>query len=141
VTESERRPSLPHHDTSGSLKIKVPYSKNPVFVADGFKPPVVTGRSFEYETTPQNVAYWQTQNLEYRQYLKKESDGRGIDLRLLLDERRTGAFRCVGCQKPMIMKELFANGDRIYQCINGNCVKRITRYHYQAETGRIAEVA
>jgi len=121
--------------------IKVPYSKNPVYVAEGFKPPVVAGRSFEYETSPQNVAYWQAQTLEYRQCLKKEADGREIDLRLLLDERRTGAFRCVGCQKPMIMKELFVNGDRIYQCLNGNCVKRITRYHYQAETGRIAEVA
>ncbi len=121
--------------------IKVPYSKNPVYVAEGFKPPVVAGRSFEYETSPQNVAYWQGQTLEYRQYLKKEADGRGIDLRLLLDERRTGAFRCLGCQKPMIMKELFVNGDRIYQCLNGNCVKRITRYHYQSDTGRVAEVA
>ncbi len=59
--------------------IKVPYSKNPVYVAEGFKPPVVAGRSFEYETSPQNVAYWQAQTLEYRQCLKKEADGRGID--------------------------------------------------------------
>src|SRR2546427_12759298 len=95
---------------TGQPRIKVPYSKNPVYVAEGFKPPVVAGRSFEYETSPQNVAYWQGQTLEYRQYLKKEADGRGIDLRLLLDERRTGAFRCLGCQKPMIMKELFVNG-------------------------------
>ena len=129
------------HDVTSQPVIKVPYSKTPVYVADGYKPPVVAGRSFEYETTPQNVAYWQAQTLEYRQYLKKEADSRGIDLRLLLDERRTGAFRCVGCQKPMIMKELFTNGDRIYQCFNGTCVKRITRYHYQADTGRIAEVA
>ncbi len=72
--------------------------------------------------------------------MKKEADERAIDLRLLLDERRSGAFRCVACQKPMVMKELFVNGDRIYQCLNGNCVKRITRYHYQAQTGRIVEV-
>jgi hypothetical protein len=140
VTEAAQHPKH-HHDVGGLPVIKVPYSKNPVYVAEGFKPPVVAGRSFEYETSPQNVAYWQAQTLEYRQYLKKEADGRGIDLRLLLDERRTGAFRCVGCQKPMIMKELFVNGDRIYQCLNGNCVKRITRYHYQADTGRVAEVA
>lgn len=140
MTENARPPS--HQvDIGGQSKIKVPYSKNPVFVADGYKPPIVVGRSFEYETSPQNAAYWQTQTLEYRQYLKKEADSRSIDLRLLIDERRTGAFRCVGCQKPMILKELFANGDRIYQCINGSCVKRITRYHYQATTGRIVEVA
>ncbi len=128
------------NEVEGPPRIKVPYSKNPVYVADGYKPPVVAGRSFEYETTPQNVAYWQTQTLEYRQALKKEADSRSIDLRLLLDERRTGAFRCVSCEKPMIMKEFFVNGDRIYQCLNGNCVKRITRYHYQATTGRIVEV-
>src|SRR6266581_4317943 len=119
---------------TGQPRIKVPYSKNPVFVAEGYKPPVVVGRSFEYETTPQNAAYWQTLTLEYRQYLKKEADARAIDLRLLIDERRGGAFRCVTCQKPMVMKELFVNGDRIYQCLNGICVKRITRYHYQAQT-------
>jgi hypothetical protein len=122
-------------------RIKVPYSKNPVFVAEGFKPPVVAGRSFEYETTPENLEYWQTLGLAYRQYLKKEADTRMIDLRLLIDERRNGAFRCVGCSKPMVMRELFTNGDRVYQCLNGDCVKRIIRYHYQARTGRIAEVA
>ena len=141
MTQAAPRNSKNQHELGGAPVIKVPYSKNPVYVAEGFKPPVVSGRSFEYETSPQNVSYWQGQTLEYRQYLKKEADGRAIDLRLLLDERRTGAFRCVGCEKPMIMKELFANGDRIYQCVNGSCVKRITRYHYQAETGRIVEVA
>jgi len=121
-------------------RIKVPYSKSPVFVAEGYKPPVVAGRSFEYETTPENVAYWQTQSLAYRQYLKKEADTRAIDLRLLIDERRSGAFRCVGCSKPMVMRELFANGDRVYQCLNGDCVKRIIRYQYQSQTGRVVEV-
>jgi hypothetical protein len=125
----------------GQSRIKVPYSKNPVFVAEGYKPPVVAGRSFEYETSPENVDYWQTLSLAYRQYLKKEADTRAIDLRLLLDERRSGAFRCVGCTKPMVMRELFANGDRVYQCLNGDCVKRIIRYQYQAQTGRIVEVA
>ena len=119
----------------------MPYSKNPVFVAEGYKPPVVAGRSFEYETSPENADYWQTLSLAYRQYLKKEADTRGIDLRLLIDERRSGAFRCVGCAKPMVMRELFANGDRVYQCLNGDCVKRIIRYQYQSRTGRIAEVA
>ena len=121
-------------------RIKVPYSKNPVFVAEGYRPPVVAGRSFEYETTPENVDYWQTLSLAYRQYLKKEADTRAIDLRLLIDERRSGAFRCVGCDKPMVMRELFSNGDRVYQCLNGDCVKRIIRYQYQAQTGRIVEV-
>ncbi len=125
---------------TGQQRIKVPYSKNPVFVAEGYKPPVVAGRSFEYETTPENVAYWQTQSLAYRQYLKKEADTRAIDLRLLIDERRSGAFRCVGCSKPMVMRELFANGDRVYQCLNGDCVKRIIRYQYQSQTGRVVEV-
>src|SRR6266699_2630785 len=74
-------------------------------------------------------------------YSKKEADTRAIDLRLLLDERRSGAFRCVGCSKPMVMRELFANGDRVYQCLNGDCVKRIIRYQYQSHTGRIVEVA
>ena len=127
-----------HH---GGPRIKVPYSKNPVFVAEGYSPPVVAGRSFEYETSPENADYWQTLSLAYRQYLKKEADTRGIDLRLLIDERRTGAFRCVGCSKPMVMRELFANGDRVYQCLNGDCVKRIIRYNYQSRTGRIVEVA
>jgi hypothetical protein len=133
----------PTHQTphSGQPRIKVPYSKNPIFVADGYSPPVVAGRSFEYETTSENVDYWQTLSLAYRQYLKKEADTRGIDLRLLIDERRSGAFRCVGCGKPMIMKELFRNGDRVYQCLNGDCVKRIIRYQYQSQTGRIVEVA
>jgi hypothetical protein len=126
---------------TGQPRIKVPYSKNPVFVAEGYKPPVVAGRSFEYETTPENVDYWQTLSLAYRQYMKKEADTRAIDLRLLLDERRSGAFRCVGCSKPMVMRELFANGDRVYQCLNGDCVKRIIRYQYQAQTGRIVEVS
>ena len=126
---------------TGSPRIKVPYSKNPVFVAEGYKPPVVAGRSFEYETSPENVEYWQTLSLTYRQYLKKEADTRMIDVRLLIDERRSGAFRCVGCYKPMVMRELFSNGDRVYQCLNGDCVKRIIRYQYQARTGRIAEVA
>ena len=126
---------------TGQPKIKVPYSKNPVFVAEGYKPPVVAGRSFEYETSPENADYWQTLSLAYRQYLKKEADTRAIDLRLLLDERRSGAFRCVGCSKPMVMRELFSNGDRVYQCLNGDCVKRIIRYQYQAQTGRIVEVA
>lgn len=119
----------------------MPYSKNPVYVADGFKPPVVAGRSFEYETSQDNYDYWQTLSLAYRQYLKKEADTRGMDLRLLIDERRSGAFRCIGCAKPMVMRELFANGDRVYQCLNGDCVKRIIRYVYQARTGRVAEVA
>ncbi len=109
-------------------------------MAEGYNPPVVAGRTFEYETTPQNAAYWQTLPLAYRQYMKKESDTRGIDLRLLIDERRSGAFRCVGCGKPMIMRELFVNGDRVYQCLNGTCVKRIIRYQYQSQTGRITEV-
>ncbi len=74
---------------TGPPRIKVPYSKNPVFVAEGYKPPVVAGRSFEYETTPENVDYWQTLSLAYRQYLKKEADTRMIDLRLLIDERRS----------------------------------------------------
>ncbi len=126
---------------TGQPRIKVPYSKNPVFVAEGFTPPVVTGRSFEYETTPENAGYWQTLSLAYRQYLKKEADTRAIDLRLLIDERRTGAFRCVGCSKPMVMRELFSNGDRVYQCLNGDCVKRIIRYQYQSQTGRVVEVA
>ncbi len=126
---------------TGSPRIKVPYSKNPVFVAEGYKPPVVAGRSFEYETSPENVEYWQTLSLTYRQYLKKEADTRMIDVRLLIDERRSGAFRCVGCYKPMVMRELFSNGDRVYQCLNVDCVKRIIRYQYQARTGRIAEVA
>jgi hypothetical protein len=126
---------------TGPPRIKVPYSKNPVFVAEGYKPPVVAGRSFEYETTPENFEYWQTLSLTYRQYLKKEADTRMIDLRLLIDERRSGAFRCVGCYKPMVMRELFANGDRVYQCLNGDCVKRIIRYQYQALTGHISEVA
>ncbi len=126
---------------SGGSKIKVPYSKNPVFVAEGYSPPVVAGRNFEYETTPQNAAYWQALTLAYRQYLKKEADTRGIDLRLLLDERRLGAFHCVGCGKPMVMRELFSNGDRVYQCVNGDCVKRIIRYQYSAHSGRVSEVA
>jgi len=126
---------------TGQPRIKVPYSKNPVFVAEGYKPPVVVGRSFEYETSPENADYWQTLSLAYRQYMKKEADTRAIDLRLLIDERRSGAFRCVGCSKPMVMRELFANGDRVYQCLNGDCVKRIIRYQYQAQTGRIVEVA
>ena len=126
----------PHHP-----RIKVPYSKNPVFVAEGYAPPVVVGRSFEYETSAENAAYWQTLPLTYRQYLKQESDRRGIDLRLLIDERRSGAFRCVSCMKPMVMRELFANGDRVYQCLNGTCVKRIIRYQYHAHTGRVTEVA
>lgn len=126
---------------NGQPKIKVPYSKNPVFVAEGYTPPVVVGRSFEYETSTENAAYWQTLPLAYRQYLKKEADWRGIDLRLLIDERRSGAFRCIGCHKPMVMRELFANGDRVYQCLNGTCVKRIIRYQYHRLTGRIAEVA
>ena len=135
-----------HHDTltsfpAGPPRIKVPYSKNPVYVAEGYKPPVVSGRSFEYETTPANAAYWQTLELDYRQYLKKEADTRSIDLRLLIDERRSGAFKCVGCGKPMVMRELFANGDRVYQCLNGTCVKRIIRYQYQSTTGRITEVS
>jgi hypothetical protein len=125
---------------TGQPKIKVPYSKNPVFVAEGYKPPVVAGRSFEYETSPENADYWQTLSLSYRQYLKKEADTRAIDLRLLIDERRSGAFRCVGCSKPMVMRELFANGDRVYQCLNGDCVKRIIRYQYQSHTGRLVEV-
>ncbi|HLC10764.1 MAG TPA: hypothetical protein VJL56_02845 [Candidatus Bathyarchaeia archaeon] len=124
----------------GHPRIKVPYSKNPVFVAEGYTPPVVVGRSFEYETSPENASYWQTLPLAYRQYLKQESDRREIDLRLLIDERRSGAFRCVSCQKPMVMRELFANGDRVYQCLNGNCIKRIIRYQYQRMSGRIAEV-
>lgn len=110
-------------------------------MAEGYKPPVVAGRSFEYETSPENAAYWQTMPLAYRQYLKKEADRRGIDLRLLIDERRGGAFQCVGCSKPMVMRELFANGDRVYQCLNGTCVRRIIRYQYQSTTGRITEVA
>ena len=126
---------------NGQPKIKVPYSKNPVFVAEGYTPPVVVGRSFEYETSTENAAYWKTLPLAYRQYLKKEADWRGIDLRLLIDERRSGAFRCIGCHKPMVMRELFANGDRVYQCLNGTCVKRIIRYQYHRLTGRIAEVA
>jgi hypothetical protein len=129
-----------HHLADASPKIKVPYSKNPVYVAEGYNPPVVVGRTFEYETTQQNAAYWNTLPLSYRQYLKKEADTRAIDLRLLIDERRTGAFRCVGCGKPMIMRELFASGDRVYQCLNGTCVKRIIRYQYQASTGRVTEV-
>jgi len=129
--------AAPH---SGSPRIKVPYSKNPVFVAEGYSPPVVAGRNFEYETTPQNAAYWQALTLTYRQAMKKEADTRGIDLRLLLDERRSGAFHCVGCGKPMVMRELFSNGDRVYQCWNGDCVKRIIRYQYQAQTGRVIEV-
>ncbi len=134
------------HDTvqrdvpAGPSRIKVPYSKNPVYVAEGYKPPVVAGQSFEYETTPQNAAYWQTLSLAYRQYLKKEADTRGIDLRLLIDERRSGAFHCVKCGKPMVMRELFTNADRVYQCLNGDCVKRIIRYQYQAHTGRVSEV-
>ena len=136
-TRHESHPVVP----AGPPRIKVPYSKNPVFVAEGYKPPVVAGRSFEYETSPENADYWQTLTLAYRQYLKKEADMRGIDLRLLIDERRSGAFRCVGCAKPMIMRELFSNGDRVYQCLNGDCVKRIIRYQYQSRTGRIAEVA
>ncbi len=134
-------PPSHHHVVGGPPRIKVPYSKNPVYVAEGYSPPVVAGRTFEYETTPQNAAYWQTLDLAYRQYMKKEADTRGIDLRLLIDERRSGAFRCVGCGKPMIMRELFVNGDRVYQCLNGTCVKRIIRYQYQSQTGRITEVA
>lgn len=132
-----------HHSAehSDAPRIKVPYSKSPVFVAEGYKPPVVAGRSFEYETSLENVNYWQTLSLAYRQYLKKEADTRGIDLRLLIDERRSGAFKCVGCAKPMVMRELFSNGDRMYQCLNADCVKRIIRYQYQSRTGRISEVA
>ncbi len=85
--------AAPH---SGAPRIKVPDSKNPVYVAEGYSPPVVAGRNFEYETTPQNAAYWQALTLTYRQAMKKEADTRGIDLRLLLDERRSGAFHCVG---------------------------------------------
>ena len=83
----------------------------------------------------------ETLSLAYRQYMKKEADTRGIDLRLLIDERRAGAFRCGGCGRPMVMRELFANGDRVYQCLNGVCVRRIIRYQYQLMTGRITEVA
>ncbi len=130
-----------HHIVhAGPPRIKVPYSRNPVYVAEGYKPPVVAGRSFEYETTPQNEAFWQTLSLAYRQYMKKEADTRGIDLRLLLDERRMGAFQCVGCGKPMILRELFANEDRMYQCLNGTCVKRIIRYQYHPQSGRVTEV-
>src|SRR3989442_2911263 len=95
---------------TGQPRIKVPYSKNPVFVAEGYKPPVVAWRSFEYETSPENADYWHTLSLAYRQHLKKEADTRAIDLRLLLYERRTGAFRLIGCSKPMVMRELFSNG-------------------------------
>lgn len=130
-----------HHNVhAGPPRIKVPYSRNPVYVAEGYKPPVVAGRTFEYETTPQNAAFWQTLSLAYRQYMKKEADTRGIDLRLLLDERRTGAFQCVGCGKPMTLRELFANGDRMYQCLNETCVKRIIRYLYHPQSGRVTEV-
>lgn len=122
-------------------RIKVPYSKNPVFVAEGYNPPVVAGRSFEYETSPENAAYWGSLSLAYRQYLKKEADTRRIDLRLLIDERRNGAFKCIGCSKPMVMRETFTNGDRFYQCLNGDCVKRVIRYQYQSQTGRVVEVA
>jgi len=138
VTDNTQHPSH-HHLAGGAPRIKVPYSKNPVYVAEGYSPPVVAGRTFEYETTPQNAAFWQTLPLAYRQYLKKEADTRSIDLRLLIDERRSGAFRCVGCSKPMVMRELFSNGDRVYQCLNENCVKRIIRYQYQSLTGRISE--
>lgn len=124
----------------GLHRIKVPYSRNPVYVAEGYNPPTVVGRSFEYDTSPENVVYWGTLGLAYRQYLKKEADSRGIDLRLLIDERRGGAFQCAGCGKPMVMRGLFANGDRVYQCLNGTCVKRIIRYQYQVVTGRITEV-
>ncbi len=125
----------------GPPKIKVPYSKNPVFVAEGFKPPVVMGRIFEYETSPENATYWRTLSLAYRQYLKKEADRRMVDLRLLIDERRAGAFRCHACGKPTVMRELFANGDRVYQCLNHRCVRRIIRFQYHMATGRIAEVS
>src|SRR5438094_10374950 len=91
---------------TGQPRIKVPYSKNPVFVAEGYTPPVVAGRSFEYETTPENVDYWQTLNLAYRQYLKQEADTRAIDHRLLLDDTRSAAYRCAACSKPMVMREL-----------------------------------
>src|SRR2546428_14013109 len=99
---------------TGQPRIKVPYSKNPVFVAEGYTPPVVAGRSFEYETTPENVDYWQTLSLAYRQYLKKEADTRAIDLRLLLDKRRTGEFPSLGVCKRVVMRELFANGNQGY---------------------------
>jgi hypothetical protein len=134
-------PIIHHGPANSAPRIKVPYSKNPVYVAEGYSPPVVAGRNFEYETTPENASYWQMLTLTYRQMMKKEADARGIDLRLLLDERRAGAFHCVGCGKPMIMRELFANGDRVYQCWNGDCVKRIIRYQYHAHTGRVSEVA
>ncbi|OLE76035.1 hypothetical protein AUG19_03660 [archaeon 13_1_20CM_2_54_9] len=135
-------PVSPHYAVhSGPPRIKVPYSRNPVYVAEGYKPPVVAGRSFEYETTPQVAGFWTSLSLAYRQYMKKEADTRGIDLRLLLDERLTGAFQCVGCGKPMVMRELFANGDRMYQCLNGDCVKRIIRYHYHHQSGHVTEVA
>src|SRR2546428_9499135 len=94
---------------TGQPRIKVPYSKNPVFVAEGYKPPVVAGRSLEYETSPENADYWQTLSLAYRQYLKKGADTPAIDFRLLLDERQSGALRCSGCSQPMVMRELFAN--------------------------------
>jgi hypothetical protein len=129
--------TLAHHHSV----IKVPYSKNPVFVADGYKPPVVVGRSFEYETSAENAIYWSSLSLAYRQYLKKEADIRQIDIRLLIDERRNSAFKCSGCMKPMVMREIFTNGDRFYQCLNPNCVKRIIRWQYQARTGRVVEVA
>ncbi len=139
----------PHHHTThttgqveaGPPKIKVPYSRNPVFVAEGYKPPVVMGRTFEYETSPENAALWRTLSLAYRQFLKKEADRRRIDLRLLIDERRAGAFRCHACGKPMVMRELFANSDRVYQCLNSSCARRIIRYQYHSATGRIAEVS
>src|SRR3989442_9851135 len=88
---------------TGQPRIKVPYSKNPVFVAEGYTPPVVAGRSFEYETTPENVDYWQTLSLAYRQFLNKETDTPGMGLRLLLGERRRGEFWWVGCGKPRVL--------------------------------------
>src|SRR5258708_33373335 len=90
---------------TGQPKIKVPYSKNPVFVAEGYKPPVDAGRSFEYETSPENVDYWQTLSLAYRQYLKKAADTRAIDLRLLIAKRRGEAVRCVGCAKLKVLRQ------------------------------------
>src|SRR3989442_12598806 len=90
---------------TGQPRIKVPYSKNPVFVAEGYKPPVVAGRSFEYEKTPENAEYWQTLSLAYSQNLKEEADTRKIGLLILLDDRRSGRFRCVGCGEPVVISD------------------------------------
>src|SRR5437899_8006953 len=96
------------HIHTGQPRIKVPYSKNPVFVAEGYMPPVVVGRSFEYETPPESGNYWQTRSLPNRHDLKRELDHEAINLHLLLNVKSIEAFQSGGWTKQRARDELLS---------------------------------